>query len=100
MQRGIKFHSWVVLLAGLLLVSCTGKASFSGSEEKAGTGIQPIRTEVPERATGQTHVLGLTAPKLDTVRVGFIGYRFDARFLEDVRTENTCLPLWFHTTQF
>ncbi|NLH28890.1 MAG: Gfo/Idh/MocA family oxidoreductase, partial [Bacteroidales bacterium] len=73
MQRGIKFHSWVVLLAGLLLVSCTGKASFSGSEEKAGTGIQPIRTEVPERATGQTHVLGLTAPKLDTVRVGFIG---------------------------
>ncbi len=73
MQRGIKFHSWVVLLAGLLLVSCTGKASFSGSEEKAGTGIQPIRTEVPERAAGQTHVLGLTAPKLDTVRVGFIG---------------------------
>ena len=73
MQRGIKFHSWVVLLAGLLLVSCTGKASFSGSGEKAGTGIQPIRTEVPERAAGQTHVLGLTAPKLDTVRVGFIG---------------------------
>jgi predicted dehydrogenase len=65
MQRGIKFHSWVVLLAGLLLVSCTGK--------KSGTGISLIRTEVPERSAGQTHVLGLTAPKLDTVRVGFIG---------------------------
>ena len=33
----------------------------------------PIKTEVPKRPAGQEDVLGLTAPKLDTVRVGFIG---------------------------
>ncbi|MFA7155336.1 MAG: glycosyl hydrolase, partial [Proteiniphilum sp.] len=32
-----------------------------------------IRTGVPERPAGQKDVLGLTAPKIDTVRVGFIG---------------------------
>ena len=29
--------------------------------------------ETPTRPTGQKHVLGLTAPKLETVRVGFVG---------------------------
>ena len=29
--------------------------------------------ETPERPAGQEHVLGLTAPKLETVRVGFVG---------------------------
>lgn len=29
--------------------------------------------ETPERPAGQTHVLGLTAPKMETVRVGFVG---------------------------
>ncbi len=32
-----------------------------------------IKTKTPERAKGQTHVIGLTAPKLDTVRIGIIG---------------------------
>ncbi len=32
-----------------------------------------IVTEVPKRAEGQTDVIQLRAPKLDTVRVGFIG---------------------------
>lgn len=32
-----------------------------------------IQTDVPERPAGQKDVLGLAAPKLDTVRVGFIG---------------------------
>ena len=29
--------------------------------------------ETPERPAGQQHVLGLTAPKLETVRVAFVG---------------------------
>lgn len=33
----------------------------------------PIRIETPARATGQEDVIQLTAPKIDTVRVGFIG---------------------------
>ncbi len=32
-----------------------------------------IVVETPERPAGQEHVLGLTAPKLETVRVGFVG---------------------------
>ena len=32
-----------------------------------------IKVPVPERVEGQADVLELTAPKLDTVRVGFIG---------------------------
>ena len=32
-----------------------------------------IVTEVPERPAGQQHVLGLTAPKIQTVRVAFVG---------------------------
>ena len=33
----------------------------------------PIEVKVPERPKGQTDVVGLRAPRLDTVRVGFIG---------------------------
>lgn len=33
----------------------------------------PITTSVPERPAGQKDVVGLTVPKLDVVRVGFIG---------------------------
>lgn len=35
--------------------------------------LQPIETEVPVRPAGQKHLVGLTAPKIDVVRVGFIG---------------------------
>lgn len=34
---------------------------------------QVIKTEVPERPAGQEHVVGYAAPKVDTVKVGFIG---------------------------
>lgn len=33
----------------------------------------PIKTDVPERAPGQTDLVGFAAEPLDTVRVGFIG---------------------------
>ena len=32
-----------------------------------------IKTKTPERPKGQTHVVGLTTPKLDTVRIGIVG---------------------------
>ena len=35
--------------------------------------VQPLQTVVPERPAGQQDVLGLTAPPLKVVRVGFIG---------------------------
>ena len=52
-----------LLAIALLLVACGNK----GQQTKM------IETEVPERPAGQTDVLQLTAPPMDTVRVGFIG---------------------------
>jgi hypothetical protein len=88
MQRRIRMGKPGVILAGILMLGTVLSPVFARSGKKgdsAGSaskvislksgqnGDQVIRTEVPERAAGQTHVLGLTAPKLDTVRVGFIG---------------------------
>jgi predicted dehydrogenase len=54
----------IILLMSLvwLLVSCGQR-----------TWLTKIETPVPERPKGQTDVLQLTAPPMDTVRVGFIG---------------------------
>ena len=54
----------IILLMSLvwLLVSCGQR-----------TWLTKIETPVPERPAGQTDVLQLTAPPMDTVRVGFIG---------------------------
>ena len=49
-----------ILLAILCFASCQ-------------TSNKIIKTKVPSRPKGQTHVLGLTTPKLDTVRIGIIG---------------------------
>ena len=57
-----------ILLASFLFVGCTS----NGSTGAKGT-FDPIQTDVPARASGQKDVLGLTTPKMDTVRVGFIG---------------------------
>lgn len=57
------------LAAGLLLVSC----QCGQQADAAGKKVNPIVVATPERPAGQTDVVGLTAPKLDTVRVGFIG---------------------------
>lgn len=53
------------LFIGLALFACT-----SGAVAQT---IKPIETPVPVRPAGQKDVVGLTAPKLDVVRVGFIG---------------------------
>ncbi|HHT30090.1 MULTISPECIES: Gfo/Idh/MocA family protein [Petrimonas] len=64
-----KLFTLSIIAAALLFASCT-----NGSQQGKGAGsYQPIETPVPARPAGQKHVLGLRAPKLDTVRVGFIG---------------------------
>lgn len=63
----------------MLLIAC---ACFAGTDgyalEKAKKRskqktVTPIVVSTPERPAGQQDVIGLTAPKLDVVRVGFIG---------------------------
>lgn len=62
--------SFALLLAAVFLFNCAnGSQGTKGEKGK----YQPIQTEVPERPTGQKDVLGLVTPKIDTVRVGFIG---------------------------
>lgn len=53
-----------------LLIGTTGCSSEKKIEKVKTT---PIKVETPTRPAGQEDVLGLTAPKMDTVRVGFIG---------------------------
>ena len=52
-----------VMFAAALLVG--------GCCRQAATG--PLRTDVPERPAGQEDMVAFAAPRLDTVRVGFIG---------------------------
>ena len=54
-----------LLMLAFLITGCTTTASESNYE--------PLKTKVPTRPAGQKDVLGLTAPKIETVRVGFIG---------------------------
>lgn len=56
----------------LLLFAVTflmAAASFAQST----TTVKPIETDVPARPAGQQDVINLTAPKMDVVRVGFVG---------------------------
>ncbi len=62
MKRHLK--SYLMGICILALAAC-------GTSKTETTG--PIKTFVPERPAGQTHVVGLTTPKLATVRAGFIG---------------------------
>ena len=57
-----------ILMASFLFVGCTTNGSTGGKGS-----YEPIQTDVPARPSGQKDVLGLTTPKIDTVRVGFIG---------------------------
>lgn len=56
--------TFAVLIALVLLNSCTTNSNVV---------TEPIQIDVPQRPAGQQDVLALTAPKMDTVRVGFIG---------------------------
>lgn len=59
----------IVLIIGLtLLNSQTGYA-----KKKVGQTITPIKVEIPVRPSGQQSVIELVTPKMEIVRVGFIG---------------------------
>jgi hypothetical protein len=56
-----------ILIVGLLVTCCVTTPK---EENKP---FEPIKTIVPQRPAGQEDVLQLTTPKLETVRVGFVG---------------------------
>ena len=62
-----KLSLLVTCLALLCMIGCT---SPNTGEKQS---YAPIKVEVPERPAGQQDVIQLTTPKLETVRVGFIG---------------------------
>ena len=57
----------------LAAIITVGQTSCQQANKATSTSFAPIQVETPERPAGQTDVLQLTTPKLDTVRVGFIG---------------------------
>jgi len=66
-----QFKFFNVLLLGIaFLFSCTTSPKEKAIADQT---VTPIVLPAPERPAGQEDVIGLTAPKLDTVRVGFIG---------------------------
>lgn len=58
----------LIIIVGLFLLT-----SIDGYAQKSKVVRLPIQTEIPVRPAGQLDVIQLTAPKIDTVRVGFIG---------------------------
>ena len=70
----MKFKHLFSLLLAILIVSCSStKKSVSPYGTKWHWDKGTIVVETPKRPAGQRHALGLTAPKLETVRVGFVG---------------------------
>jgi predicted dehydrogenase len=57
----------------MLAVLFTGCTTATGENSKTNSNYEPLTTKVPTRPSGQKDVLGLTVPKIETVRVGFIG---------------------------
>ena len=65
------------LLLGLCIVMCACSTQTPRQTNEYGTNWQwengTIVIETPERPAGQKSVLGLTVPKMEVVRVGFVG---------------------------
>jgi predicted dehydrogenase len=62
------FKRFAMIVACALLLGGTSVAA-----KKSAKTITPIKIETPKRPAGQQDALQMTAPKIDTVRVGFIG---------------------------
>ena len=67
-MRKITFVCVVAAILCGMICSCT-----NGVSEKETKKSLMIEVPVPERPAGQKDVVNLVTPKLDTVRVGFIG---------------------------
>ena len=61
------FYLFIITI--VIFASC----NTNSQKDKSTITFHPLATETPARPSGQKHVLGLTTPKMDTVRVGFIG---------------------------
>lgn len=61
-------RNFVFVIAGFILVMQT-----ACMQQRAKDTLVPIKTEIPNRPVEQKSVIQLTAPAMDTVRVGFIG---------------------------
>lgn len=66
----IKLQNVLVIALLAILSACNAGSS---SKEVSDSKSYLIKTEIPKRPAGQKHVLGLVTPKMETVRVGFIG---------------------------
>ncbi len=66
-MKNVKF---IALAALGIFVAATFTGCGSSSNDKS---VKVIELPVPERPAGQTDVVGLALPPMDTVRVGFIG---------------------------
>lgn len=63
-----KITNFLIVALMLLSVACTG-----GNGDGQNTSSKVIETKVPVRPAGQEDMVGFAAPKMDVVRVGFIG---------------------------
>src|SRR5574344_1861741 len=59
----------ILLLAAMI----TGAGCWAAAPKKQQAKMTPIKVETPQRPAGQKDVLNLATPKLNVVRVGFIG---------------------------
>ena len=64
-------HFLSLALAALFVTSLNAQSLSPSTKTHWDKGTLVVET--PERPAGQEHVLGLTAPKMETVRVGFVG---------------------------
>ena len=60
----------LLLIAVIALSACSSTKQVARQTSNV---FQPIQTVIPVRPAGQKHVFQLTTPKMDVVRVGFIG---------------------------
>ena len=67
----------LLLGLGVLMCACSTQTKTAVQTNEYGTNWQwengTIVVETPERPVGQKSVLGLAAPKMEAVRVGFVG---------------------------
>ena len=67
----MKIKNLLTVMTGLALFCLAGCAS--PQKEAVAKEYAPIEVAVPERPAGQQDVLNLTAPKIQNVRVAFVG---------------------------
>ena len=72
-----KLSKLILALCALVSVSCASQPKEEKLVSEYGTAWHwdkgTIVVDTPERPAGQEHALGLTVPKMEVVRVGFVG---------------------------